>query len=182
MSDYSQELVYLDIGMVRLLYQAIGVEIVASKNDGAVLDTPPVVADTNGASGSADVGTGSGGLAASESPLALPAGFRRLGDLRKRAVRQTYDDLIAWVGKTIRLDGVNFKTEQKGDKTVIVSGEMTFSEFDPADPDREVTDEQVTTTAIPRGAIRALYAGLQANPDETIVCNVVKGKRGLALQ
>ncbi len=117
---------------------------------------------------------------AGESASSLPTGFRRLADLRKRAPKQSYDDLKAWVGKTIRLDGVAFQTAEKDGKTVLTGGTMTFSEFDPSNPDRE--SDQTTTTQIPRGAIRALYQGLQANPDETIVCDVVQSKRGLALQ
>ena len=114
-----------------------------------------------------------------DAAVALPAGFKRLGELRKRPAKQTYDDLKAWVGKTIRLDGLNFETKQDGDKTLIVSGQMTFSEFDPSDPDRET--DQTVTTQIPRGAIRALYEGVKANPEDTIVCEVVQSKRGLAL-
>lgn len=190
MRDYTVE--YAD-GVISVLYydyQHIGVGIVA-KGVTAVAENPPGTAEgsDNGAGAvvSEPLASGTGGAngesgRALVSPIALPSGFRRLGDLRKRAVKQSYDDLLAWVGKTIRLDGVNFKTEQKGDKTVIVSGVMSFSEFDPSNPDKEVAEDKTVTTAIPRGAIRALYAGLQANPDETIVCDVVKGKRGLALQ
>lgn len=154
-----------------------------AKPSGAVLESanPPVDTGANGVTGNMPSPEQAGAAdTPTSTPVTLPSGFRRLSDLRKRAVKQTYDDLKAWIGKTIRLDGVNFKTEQKGEKTVIVSGEMTFSEFDPSDPDKET--DQTVTTAIPRGAIRALYEGLQKNPDETIVCDVVQSKRGLALQ
>jgi hypothetical protein len=177
MDDYGG--IYADwaIFVVCSQYQRLEVGIVAGRGivaDRVGVETEPVGNGTDG---------GPDGLAgAPVQPVPLPSGFRRLGDLRKRAAKQSYGDLTGWIGKTIRLDGVNFQTEQRDGKTVIVSGEMTFSEFDPTNPEREVSKEMVTKTAIPRAAIRALYAGLQANPDETIVCDVVKGKRGIALQ
>ena len=114
--------------------------------------------------------------------MSLPTGFRRLSDVRKKAVKQTYGDLTAWIGKTIRLDAVNIQSEKDGDKTVLKGGVMKFSEFDPADPDKEVSDENLTTSQIPRGAIRVLFDALSKNPDETIICDVVQTKRGIALQ
>lgn len=119
-------------------------------------------------------GAGSVGMAT------LPTGFRRLSDLRKRETKQSYGDLKPWIGKTIRLDDVKIQTADKDGKLTITGGTMTFSEFDPQNPDRET--DQAITTQIPRSAIRALYAGLSANPDETIVCEVTQGKRGLSLQ
>lgn len=114
------------------------------------------------------------------SGAVLPSGFRRLSDLRKKVVKTNYDDLKVWVGKTIRLDNVNIQTEQKDGKRVFKSGEMTFSEFNPADPEQET--EQAITSQIPRSALRAIYEGLTKNPDGTIVCDVTQGKRGLSLQ
>lgn len=167
MDDYGR--IYADwrISVLYSLYLRMGGPIVAK---GAVLDSPA-------ADGVASEPSANGSGASS-----LPNGFLRLSDLRKHPAKQTYNDLKEWIGKTIRLDGVNFVTGEKDGKTVITSGTMTFSEFDPTNPDREVSDDQTTTTAIPRGAIRALYEGASKHPDETIVCEVVQSKRGLALQ
>jgi len=177
MDDYDK--IYTDwaVHVLYSSYQPQGVTIVAK---GTGLADAPMVASNAATPGANGTSGGSGGAMVPAS--ALPSGFRRLSDLRKRPAKQTYEDLKQWVGKTIRLDGVNFQTKQDGEKLVIVSGTMTFSEFDPTNPDREVADSETVTTAIPRGAIRALYEGIKANPDETIVCDVTQGKRGLALQ
>lgn len=154
-----------------------------AKDTGSAVTDAPV----NGASGSSvEMGTNARSVVdvptagTGDAGTVLPNGFRRLSDLRKKVVKTNYDDLKAWVGKTIRLDNVNIQTEQKDGKRVFKSGEMTFSEFNPADPEQET--EQAITSQIPRSALRAIYEGLTKNPDDTIVCDVTQGKRGLSLQ
>lgn len=176
MGDYGG--IYADwrIHVLYSLYQRFGDDIVAKAS--AVLDTPGNVSDLG--NGTVPDSAGDPVGETPRVPANLPSGFRRLADLRKRAQKVSYDDLKGWVGKTIRLDNVKIDTSVKDDKTVLTGGTMTFSEFDPANPDRETED--TTTTAIPRSALRALYEGLSKNPDETIVCDVTMGKRGLSLQ
>lgn len=189
MTDYGA--IYADYlaSVVQSTYQRIGVGIVAkgvmAGDRPAAAAAPSGVEYGNPPLGSESMDGGSDGQfdGTNGTPVpvgALPSGFRRLADLRKRTPKQSYDDLKSWVGKTIRLDGVGFQTGEKNGKSVITSGTMTFSEFDPSNPDRET--DQTVTTSIPRGALRALYEGLTKNPDDTIICDVVQSRRGLALQ
>lgn len=189
MRDYSVEYANGVLSVLYYKYQRIGDGIVpkgvmaGDRPAATVLESggAPVIGDGAFAHSSDDTnGATAQEMRPAGGSVTLPSGFRRLSDLRKRAPKKSYDDLKAWVGKTIRLDGVNFETGQRDGKTIIASGLMTFSEFDPSDPERET--DQTVTTSIPRGALRALYEGLTKNPDETIVCDVVQSKRGLALQ
>jgi len=178
MSDYGR--IYADwrIHLLYSCYLRIGGSIVAKGT--AVADAPPTgaVSTPNGVPSNLQstdsTRTDTNGMAT------LPTGFRRLSDLRKPRPKQSYDDLKAWVGKMIRLDDVKIQTGEKDGKTVLIGGTMTFSEFNPENPDQET--DQAITTQIPRSALRAIYQGLSANPDETIVCEVTQGKRGIALQ
>lgn len=111
---------------------------------------------------------------------ALPEGYRRLSDTRKRA-QDDYAPLRAFAGKFIQLDKVSLIAEGEGDARKISGGTMTFSQFT-GEPPVEGETVPAFSCPIPRGALKAIVAAGTANPDDTIVCEVVQTKRGVALR
>ena len=118
------------------------------------------------------------GTSAPPAPT-LPSGYVRLADVRKKAAsKPSYETLAPFIGKTIVLESIEVKMSDDGKK--LASGTMTFSEFAPDRP--EGADYPILKSAIPKGALRTIADAAKTRPDDTIVCDVVQTKRGLALR
>jgi hypothetical protein len=115
------------------------------------------------------------------TPGALPPGFVRLSDVRKKAASApSYATLAQFIGQMIVIDTINVEEsgkDKRGKSTY--KGTMTFAPFDPANPDAEVP---TMASPIPGAAIGTIVEALRAHPDDAVVCEVVQTKRGLALR
>lgn len=108
----------------------------------------------------------------------LKEGFVRLSDVRvNRPAKDEYAALRTFVGKMIELSDLTFErsmVKRKGKDIPIVTGKMQFREYG--------TESSYQTSAVPQAAVKAIIAAAEANPGQTLVAEVVKLKRGLALR
>jgi hypothetical protein len=114
-------------------------------------------------------------------PGALPPGFVRLSDVRKKAASApSYATLAQFIGKMIQIGEIKVTESGKNKRgKPVYTGTMDFESFDPANPDAESAPQ---TSPIPGAAIGMIVEALRAHPNETVVCEVVQTKRGLALR
>lgn len=115
------------------------------------------------------------------TPGALPPGFVRLSDVRKKAASApSYATLAQFIGKMIQIGEIKVTESGKNKRgKPVYTGTMEFEPFDPANPDAVAVSH---TSPIPGAAVSMIVEALRVHPDETVVCEVVQTKRGLALR
>jgi hypothetical protein len=114
----------------------------------------------------------------------LPDGFVRLSDVRPNSRKSDeYAALRPFVGKLIQLEELSFGTRQikvKGEdgaetEKTVPAGRMVFSEYG-------VETAQSISCPIPQATVKSLQTVAGAVSGQTIVCEVVQLKRGIALR